>query len=271
MTLDQPWKIAALIGLLAFLRVLWGLWRHAPARSFMLELLDSGLIAFVLVFLLIRPFIVQAFYIPSASMEPTLMGPWEQPSSSNHYAGRTDLLSRQGDRILVNKFIYRINPPRRGDIVVFQAPPQAVQGNGKKDYVKRLIGLPGDVIRIKRGDGVYVNGRRFEDPTGVPRPDYDWPVDDYSLPIQEGYRVPESCCFVLGDNRNNSNDSHRWTDPVTGEPRPVVEQWRLLGKAVVVFWPPTRIGLVGDNRQVSLREAPAVAANPARSAGSAVP
>jgi len=271
MTLDQPWKIAALIGLLAFLRILWGLWRRAPARSFMLELLDSGLIAFVLVFLLIRPFVVQAFFIPSASMEPTLMGPWDRPGASAHYPRRTDLLSRQGDRILVNKFVYRINQPRRGDIVVFQAPPQAYQGNGKRDFVKRLIGLPGDVINIKRGDGVYVNGRRLEDPPGLPRPDYDWPHDGGTLLTDRGYRVPEGCYFVLGDNRNNSNDSHRWTDRLTGEPRPVLETWRLLGKAMVVFWPPTRLGLVGDNRQVRLREDPAVAVNVAPSAEPVVP
>ena len=75
MNLDESWKIAALIGLLAFLRIVWGLWRNAPARRFSLELLDSGLIAFILVFLVIRPFVVQAFYIPSESMVPTLAPP----------------------------------------------------------------------------------------------------------------------------------------------------------------------------------------------------
>ncbi len=232
MTLDQPWKIAALIALLAFLRILWGLWRQAPARSFMVELLDSGLIAFVLVFLLIRPFVLQAFFIPSNSMFPTLA---------------------PGDRILVNKFIYRLNPPRRGDIVVFQAPPQALEpGVDKKDFVKRLIGLPGDQIAIRRYDGVYVNGRRLEEPPGIPLPDYDWPLDDLGRPTKEPYQVPPGCYFVLGDNRVDSNDAHRWRDPQTGERRPDLEASRVLGKAMVVFWPPTRIGLVGDSRQVEL-------------------
>jgi len=250
MNLDQPWKIAALIGLLAFLRIVWGFWRHAPARNFMLELLDSGLIAFVLVFLLIRPFVVQAFYIPSASMEPTL---------------------EKHDRILVNKFIYRLNQPRRGDIIVFDAPPQALHGDGRKDFVKRLIGLPGDVIEIKRGDAVYINGRRLQEPSPIPRPDYDWPVDEYGLPTAEGYRVPDGCCFVLGDNRNDSNDSHRWTDPLTGQPRPDLQATRVVGKAMVIFWPPLRIRLAEDNRQLGLEEGPEVVAKPSPRAQAAVP
>ncbi len=224
--LDQPWKIATVIGLLAFLRIVWGLWRQAPGRAFMTELLDSGLIAFVLVFLLIRPFVVQAFYIPSRSMAPTLV---------------------EHDRILVNKFVYRLNPPQRGDIIVFDAPPQALYGNGRKDFVKRLIGLPGDTIRIKRGDGVYVNGRRLAEPPEIARPDYDWPLDDYGMAAQQLYHVPEDCYFVLGDNRNESNDSHKWT-------RPELAGDRILGKAMVIFWPPTRVRFAGDHRQVELTE-----------------
>jgi signal peptidase I len=252
MNLDQPWKIAGLIGLLLFLRIVWGLWRSGPARTFMLELLDSGLIAFILVFLLIRPFVVQAFYIPSGSMEPTLMGPLRDPTYRGESPETTLRRSRQGDRILVNKFIYRLNPLRRGDIVVFDAPEQALHGDGKKDFVKRLIGLPGDLIQIKRGDGVYINRKRLADPPGVPLPDYDWPVDQFGLPTDAPYRVPSGCFFVLGDNRNDSNDSHRWTDLATGEPRPEVPADKVLGKAMAIFWPPSRIGLIGDNRDVSL-------------------
>ncbi len=238
MNLDQPWKIAAFIGLLAFLRIVWGLWRTAPGRAFMVELLDSGLIAFVLVFMLVRPFVIQAFYIPSESMEPSLL---------------------KQDRILVNKFVYRLNQPKRGDIIVFEAPDYASYGNDKKDFVKRLIGLSGDTIRIKRGDGVYIDGRRLEEPIGIPRPDYDWPVDTYGMPADEPYQVPEGCFFVLGDNRNRSNDSHRWADPLTGRPRPELEADRLVGKAMVIFWPPARLRLAGDNRQVHLRDETRVA------------
>ncbi len=225
MNLDQPWKIATLIGLLAFLRIVWGLWRSAPSRRFMLELLDSGLIAFILVFLLIRPFVVQAFYIPSESMVPTLM---------------------PGDRILVNKFVYRLNEPNRGDIIVFEAPPQALKVGERKDFVKRLIGLPGDTIRIRRDDGVYINGSRLQESRGVPPPDYDWPEDT----LGQSGRVPEGRYFVLGDFRTRSNDSHKWG---------MLETGRVVGKAMVIFWPPGRISLVGDNRDVGLPEAPRVA------------
>jgi len=228
-TLDQPWKIAALIGLLASLRLVWGLWRSAPARRFMVELLDSGLIAFILVFVLIRPFVVQAFYIPSDSMVPSLLS---------------------GDRILVNKFVYRLNHPKRGDVIVFDAPPAALQGEDtRKDYVKRLIGLPGDEIMVRHGEGVLVNGHLFTEAPGVPLPDYDWPTDDYGMPAGKPYRVPAGNYFVLGDNRNLSNDSHKWSDPMTQQPHPELASGRVLGKAMVIFWPPQRIGLVSDHAQ----------------------
>ncbi len=243
MNLDQPWKIAALIGLLAFLRACWGLWRTAPARKFMVELLDSGLIAFILVFVLIRPFVVQAFYIPSESMEPTL---------------------RPGDRILVNKFVYRLNPAQRGDVIVFDAPPQALEvGEPQKDFVKRLVGLPGDRIVIREGEGVFIKPKGsdrlvpFQDAAGVPLPEYSWAGDEWTLPSDlhdKTYTVPRDCYFVLGDNRNHSNDSHRWLDPVTRLSRPELAQGRVLGKAMVVFWPPQRIGLVSDHSKAHLGE-----------------
>jgi signal peptidase I len=231
MNLDQPWKIAAVIGLLLFLRIAWGLWRAAPARPFMVELLDSGLIAFLLVFLVIRPFVVQAFFIPSESMVPTLV---------------------RHDRILVNKFVYSLNPPERGDIIVFDAPPQALSGGDHKDFVKRLIGLPGDQIQIKRDDGIYVNSRKLDEPEEISRPNYDWPLDDLRRLAARPYRVPEGCYFVLGDNRNSSRDSHMWSDPVTGEARPELEASRVLGKAMVIFWPPARIGLASDHAKLRL-------------------
>ena len=103
--LDSPQKIAALIGLLVFLRIVWGLWEEAPYRRFAAEALDSALIAFILVFVLVRPFVVQAFFIPSPSMVPTL---------------------RERDRILVNRFIYSLTAPQRGDVIVFHAPRAAL-------------------------------------------------------------------------------------------------------------------------------------------------
>ncbi len=241
MTLDQPWKIAFLIALLAVLRLLWAVWREAPARRFMVELLDSGLIAFVLIFAIIRPFVVQAFYIPSGSMEPTL---------------------RQGDRLLVNKFIYYLNPPKRGDVIVFDAPPQALQGGEGKDFIKRLIGLPGDEIFVRRGVGVFVNGKLFPDAPGTPKPNYDWPLDEDDRPSPHPYVVPRGSYFVLGDNRIDSADSHMWSDPDTGRPEPQLDSWRVLGKALVVFWPPQRMGLIADGGHPA-PGTPALAARPA--------
>ncbi len=228
--LDQPWKIGLLVALLVALRIAWGLWRQAPARKFMVELLDSGLIAIVLVFVLVRPFVVQAFYIPTGSMEPHLI---------------------PGDRILVNKFVYRLNEPRRGDIVVFRAPEEAVGPGEQKDFVKRLIGLAGDRIQIRRGQGVYVNGGLMVEPLGVPRPSYDWPLGALGGEAREPYRVPAGSYFVLGDNRNQSRDSHAWMN-ADGTPHPSVEAERLRGKAMVIFWPPSRIRLVGDHRDLRL-------------------
>ncbi len=258
---DQPWQIAALIGLLTLCRLLWGRWRRSPARGFLLELFDSGLIAFALVFLLIRPFVVQSFYIPSASMEPTLMGPevegdgsalgrqaWSAPFA---VGPRISLRSMRGDHILVNKFIYRLTPPRRGDIIVFRAPPQALHGGPPSDFIKRLVGLPGDLIEIRRGLGVFVNGARLREPAAIPLPDYDWPVDRVGLPSGRPYQVPPDCYFVLGDNRNHSYDSHAWQLP-DGSPQPELAQGLVLGKAMAIFWPPGRARLLGDSAQVYL-------------------
>lgn len=205
MNLDSPWKIAALVAAIALLRVIYTVWKSAPARTFLLELFDSGLIAFALVFFLVRPFVVQAFYIPSISMEPTL---------------------KVYDRILVNKFIYRLTEPRRFDIAVFRAPEAAMSAGGQKDYIKRIIGLPGDVLEIRRYEGVFVDGKKLEEPYIGPDqvPNYDWGP----------FEVPPGKVFVLGDNRNDSNDSHLWG---------FLDRDRILGKAMVIFWPLTRIGL----------------------------
>src|SRR3712207_6191618 len=97
---------------------------HQKSR-YLLEFLIILLVSFALVFGFVRPFVVEAFYIPSESMVPTL---------------------RVGDRVLVNKFIYRFTEPQRGDIVVFQS----VEGGGE-DLIKRAVGVPGDRISVRRG------------------------------------------------------------------------------------------------------------------------
>jgi signal peptidase I len=137
--LNILWILAIVVGL-TVLRLAFVTLRTPLARS-VTETLESGLIAVALVFLLIRPFILQAFYIPSASMEPTLLGN-----------------NGSGDRILVNKFLYRVDKPQRDDVVVFLAPSAAMEGN--PPFVKRLIGLPGDKLEAVSGV-VLVNGKPF--------------------------------------------------------------------------------------------------------------
>jgi signal peptidase I len=111
---------------------------QAPAVRAVVEIVEAALIASVLVFMLIQPFLVKAFYIPSGSMIPTLV---------------------EDDHILVNKLEYRLEPKHRGDVIVFVAPPQALKVNFETpspdgdpyDYIKRLIGMPGDIIQVVRG------------------------------------------------------------------------------------------------------------------------
>jgi signal peptidase I len=126
------------------------------ARS-IADTLESALIAVVLVFMVIRPFVVQAYFIPSPSMEPTLLGK-----------------DNVGDRILVSKYDYRFHAPRRDDVVVFLAPLAATQGTGTpadSDFIKRLIGRPGDQIKAVRGrvivDGVEYNHQSVRNKLGA--------------------------------------------------------------------------------------------------------
>lgn len=126
----------------------------APWAKSLAETAESLAIAMGLVFLIIRPFFVQAFYIPSPSMEPTLLGHKEPTPIHDH--------------ILVNKTVYRLRDPRHGDIVVFKAPPEALAMSGtlspaenaQADYIKRVVGVPGDEIEVKAGY-ITVNGRVY--------------------------------------------------------------------------------------------------------------
>ncbi len=200
------------------------------ARRVVLEYVDSGIIAIVLVFMIIRPFIVQAFYIPSGSMRPTLL---------------------ENDKILVSKFVYRFREPRRGDVVVFKAPPQA--SSDEKDYIKRLIGLPGDTIEVREDHQVYVNDQPLKQDETTSGDDGSTiehipsGAGEISHRIAEPPRDPmpptkiqPGRIFVMGDNRNDSNDSRFWGR----EPVQQLEMGRIRGKAEVIFWPPTRMGRV---------------------------
>ena len=137
-----------------------------------------------MVALVVKTFLFQAFYIPSASMEPTLS---------------------EGDRVLVNKVSYDVHDVNRGDVIVFELDEEDVGPDGIKDLIKRVVGLPGDVIESRDGV-VYVNDRALEEPylaegtiTGDPQ--------DSRNPAIARQTVPEGHVFVLGDNRSNSADS----------------------------------------------------------------
>ena len=167
-------------------------------RAGFTELCLTILIAFVLVFGFVRPFVLEAFRIPSESMVPTL---------------------EVGDRVFVNKFIYRFAEPERGDVVVFES----VNG-GEEDLIKRVVGVAGDSVEVRNGT-LLVNGEDREEP-----------YLNRNLPFNDSYgpsEVPEGHVFVMGDNRANSADSR-----VFG-PLPIEN---IEGEAFVRFWPPLRIG-----------------------------
>lgn len=162
------------------------------------DVAESILIAVVLAFL-IRIFVFQPFYIPSSSMEPTLM---------------------PGDRIIVNKFIYRFREPARGEVMVFKYPLDP-----KRDFIKRVIGLPGDSVEIKDST-LYINGKKVDE-SYLPE---NLAFNDYG-PV----KVDKGAYFVLGDNRNNSEDSRFWG---------FAPRKNVVGKAILIYWPLNRIGLI---------------------------
>jgi signal peptidase I len=192
-------------------------WRELPVLI---------LIALV-VAIVIKSFFVQAFYIPSPSMEPTLM---------------------RGDRVLVCRICYRIGDIHHGDVIVFSDPhPGPAQHRGviggflhwlgeglgvaqpeNEDFIKRVIGLPGDVIELRDGQ-LYRNGQAVAEPYLDPHRD----TRSYG-PVT----VPDGMLFVLGDNRLVSGDSR--FPPPTGVG--LVPEDKVIGKAFVIVWPPSRWG-----------------------------
>ncbi len=166
----------------------------------------------IVIALMIRTFVVEPFKIPSGSMEDTLL---------------------IGDHLLANKFIYGIRvpftgtrllefrQPRRGDVIIFKYPEDR-----SKDFIKRLIGVPGDVIQIKNKQ-VYVNGVLYNDPHEVHK-------DQQVLPADQGPRdnfgpvtVPPDSYFMMGDNRDLSYDSRYWG---------FIKKSDILGEAMVIYW-----------------------------------
>jgi signal peptidase I len=160
----------------------------------------------LVVALVVKTFLFQAFYIPSASMEPTL---------------------EKGDRVLVNKLSYDLHDVNRGDVVVFELPSDRVGPDGIKDLIKRVVGLPGEEIESRDGQ-VYIDGKLLKEPYLAEGVTTDHP------PIEK-QTVPDGHVFVMGDNRDNSADSRF---PNRG-PIPIDT---IVGRAFIQVWPPTDIG-----------------------------
>lgn len=185
-------------------------------KSIIREWVESILVAFLLA-MVIRSFVVQAFKIPTGSMRPTLL---------------------EGDLILVNKFIYgakvpftdlrlpAVRQPKRGDVIIFIYPEDS-----KKDFIKRLIGLPQETMEIKNGT-IYINDKPLLDPVFNQR--YYYNRGEFAI---EGRKiiVPRNGFFVLGDNSASSKDSRYWG---------YVPRKNVLGKAILIYWPPNRIRII---------------------------
>ena len=156
----------------------------------------------------IRTFVAEARYIPSESMLPTL---------------------EVNDRLIVEKVSYHFQGPNRGDIVVFQPTDQLKQQNPslKDAFIKRVIGLPGEKVEVIN-ERVYINDEPIQESYIESPPDYQWGPEV----------VPPDSYLVLGDNRNNSYDSHFWG---------YVPKDNIIGRAVVRFWPPARVGEIGPD------------------------
>jgi signal peptidase I len=172
----------------------------------------------VAIVLAVKAWVVNPYRIPSSSMEPTLHCARPAPGCE----------ARFSDRVLANRFIYHFTDPERGDVVVFETPPEARAKCGAGGtFVKRIIGLPGERVqtRLHRGAAfVYVDGRRLDEPYVE--------HDRRDIGPEETYNVPADHYFVMGDNRSQSCDSRVWG---------AVPEDNLIGKVFMTYWPPQRI------------------------------
>ncbi len=179
--------------------------KPAESENFFLETAKVLGTAAILAFG-IRTFVAEARFIPSSSMEKTLL---------------------IDDRLIVEKIGYHFEQPQRGDVIVFKTDniKQLQERNYKNEaFIKRIIGLPGDTVAIREGV-VYVNQKPVQEKYIAEKPNQDFgPV-----------KVPPSSYLVMGDNRNNSYDSRYWG---------FVPKDDIIGRAVFRFWPPNRLGTI---------------------------
>jgi signal peptidase I len=182
-----------------------------PAKSALKaawENVQIAVVALVLAFL-IRGFVAEPRFIPSSSMVPTL---------------------RIGDRLIVEKLSYHQHEPHFRDIVVFQPPDLLLSQGYKADqaFIKRVIGLPGQTVEVKQGK-VFVDGKALTEPYISAPPTY----------VMKPIAVTPGHVFVMGDNRNNSNDSHVWG---------LLPQQNIIGRAWERFFPFDRLGNIYADR-----------------------
>ncbi len=169
--------------------------KRSSCMGFIIDTVETILLALIL-FLGINA-VSARVRVENVSMEPTLT---------------------QGEFLLVNRVAYKIGTPKIGDIIIFHAP-----GADDLDYIKRLIGRPGDTVHIEDGV-VYVNGQALYETYIADKPNYSGT-----------WEVPEGQFFVLGDNRNNSSDSHLWG---------FISEDAVVGKALLIYWPLDAVSLL---------------------------
>jgi signal peptidase I len=242
-----PLELLGLICIFAIVRVAISI-KPAPvvvgtdsgpsARTVIREYLDAFIVAGLVALFLIT-FVIRTFFIPSGSMIPTL---------------------QIHDVLLVNEFEYRFTKPAREDVVVFPPPIES-----PNDFIKRLIGAPGDTLRIHNGI-VYRNGEALVENYEAQKPNYELQIRNYNvyvdgtpldptlanIPPKDKWtapdRIPDGCYFMMGDNRNNSEDSHIWgfaqadgtflAGPLKGQ------KASFTGHAFLIFWPLDRLHIL---------------------------
>lgn len=188
------------------------------SKSAFREIVEVVVIALALTFVL-KYFVVEVREIPSGSMIPTI---------------------KLDERVLVDKIFYKLTGDKatkgikRQEIIVFEPPAKAFEpGEQKADFIKRVIGLPGDTVEVKPLDGVYVNGQKLDEPyvNEIARDGLD--PDIYGT--KGAVKVPPNSLFMMGDNRNNSKDSRKWGFASID---------KVKGRAFLRFWPLTRLAIL---------------------------
>lgn len=170
--------------------------KKVTIKAFLKEALITLGLALVIYFLL--QFVVQFKPVSGSSMEPTF--------------------AEKGDRVIISRVLYLFHEPERGDIITFKPPFKS-----SRDYIKRVIGLPGETVEIKKGK-VYIDGQLLDEP---------YIIESFTY-SEEAVTIPEDFYYVLGDNRDNSSDSHIWG---------MLPKENIVGKVWFCYWPPSMWGL----------------------------